>query len=78
MATLGYLWFVLSYPDSGDGDTIKATYMMLAYPFIALQGAALLQKIRNPRILALLGILLALVVAYNLPAMLTHFIDIPK
>ena len=78
MATLGYLWFVLSYPDSGDGDTIKATYMMLAYPFIALQGAALLQKIRNPRILALIGILLALVVAYNLPAMLTHFIDIPK
>ncbi len=78
MATLGYLWFVLNYPDSGDGDTVKATYLLLAYPFIALQGAALLQKIRNPRILGLLGVLLALVVAYNLPAMLTHYIDIPK
>ena len=77
ITTAGYLWFVLTYPDSGDGDTIKATYLMQAYPFIALQGAALLQKIRNPRILALLGILLALVVAYNLPAMFTHYIDIP-
>ena len=76
--TAGYLWFVFSYPDSGDGDTIKATYLMQAYPFIALQTAALLQKIRSPRLLALLGILLALVVAYNLPAMITHFIDIPK
>jgi hypothetical protein len=32
---LGYLWFLIQYPTN-DGDTIKATYILQIYPFIAL------------------------------------------
>lgn len=74
----GFLWFVMSYPHSGDGDTMKATYVMQAYPLIALQSAALLQKVRNKWLLTLLVAGLVVVAVYNLPTMLTHYIEIPK
>jgi hypothetical protein len=32
---VGYLWFLVQYPTD-DGDTIKATYIIQIYPFIAL------------------------------------------
>jgi hypothetical protein len=31
---LGYLWFHLKYPVPGEGDTIKATYMLQIFPFV--------------------------------------------
>lgn len=32
---IGYLWFVIQYPTS-DGDTIKATYVIQIFPFVAV------------------------------------------
>ena len=32
---IGYLWFIIQYPTT-DGDTIKATYILQIFPFIAL------------------------------------------
>lgn len=31
-----YLRFLMNYPNRGIGDTVKATYMLQAYPFVAL------------------------------------------
>lgn len=74
----GYMLFVLRYPISGDGDILKATYLMQAFPLIALQTAALLQKVRYKWLIYLLAAGLSVVALHNIPAMLTHYIDIPK
>ncbi len=77
ISVVGYLWFVFSYPNLGDGDTIKAVYVSYLFPLVALQTAALLQKVRTKGVIPTLGILLALIALYDLPAMLTHFIEFP-
>jgi len=74
----GYLWFFLRYPHPGNGDTIKATYLMQAFPLIALQTATLLPKVRHKWLITLLVAVLLLVTLHNLPTMLTHYIDFPK
>ena len=33
---LGYLWFLIKYPNLGKGDTIKATYISQIIPFVAI------------------------------------------
>jgi hypothetical protein len=73
---LGYLWFHLKYPVPGEGDTIKATYMLQIFPFGALLTGGVIQRIRRistfPYYL-LLGVL-AIVFLHNFNAMLTHYI----
>ncbi|MCJ7579773.1 MAG: hypothetical protein MUP98_04470, partial [Candidatus Aminicenantes bacterium] len=73
---LGYLWFHLEYPVPGEGDTIKATYMLQIFPFIALLTGGVMQRIRRistPSYFLVLGTL-AIVFIHNFNAMLTHYI----
>ena len=39
----GYLWFLANYVDQSN-DTVKATYVLQAFPFLALLGAAFLRR----------------------------------
>lgn len=71
----GYLWFVIRYPHSGDGDTVKATYLLQVFPFVAIQTAVFLRQIRVRWVLILLAILLTLIALHNGPAMITHYVD---
>ena len=72
---LGYLWFHLQYPVPGEGDTIKATYMLQIFPFVALLVGGVMQRIRRistfPYYL-LLGTL-AMVFLHNFNTMFTHY-----
>ena len=73
---LGYLWFHLKYPVPGEGDTIKATYMLQIFPFVALLTGGLMHRIRRISTFPyymLLGTL-AIVFVHNLNAMLTHYL----
>ena len=46
--TIGFLWFVISYPEKTDGDTVKSTYIIQAIIlFPLLVGIYLKEKIRN-------------------------------
>jgi hypothetical protein len=71
----GYFGFLISYPSPNKGDTIKATYMLHIFPFLAILAGEFLRrlKIRFPRIYQLsLGMLL-LIFLHNAPAILTHY-----
>jgi hypothetical protein len=77
IATLaGYLWFLVHYADDSD-DTVKGVYVLQIFPFLALLGAMVLDRVRQryPRTGVVLAVLLAGVWVHNLPAMLTHYPD---
>ena len=73
---LGYLWFHLKYPVPGEGDTIKATYMLQIFPFVALLTGGVMQRIRRISTIPYYLFLgtLAMVFVHNFNAMLTHYI----
>jgi hypothetical protein len=73
-SVLGYLWFLIGYPNPGKGDTIKATYMLQVFPFLAILGGELLQRLRHKSVLAwrAVAVLLVLVALHNVPALITH------
>ena len=70
----GYMWFLIMYPSIGRGDTIKATYMLHLFPYVALLGGMLIERIRErlPFVYAFVIGLLLLVAVHNLPVMLTQ------
>ena len=73
----GYYWFLANYTDL-NGDTIKASYILQTFPFLALLGAVavwrLLDRPRGrPWPAAALIVLLIGITAHNAPAMLTNY-----
>jgi len=73
---LGYLWFHLKYPVPGEGDTIKATYMLQIFPFVALLAGGVMERLRRISTLPYflwLGTL-AIVFLHNFNTMLTHYL----
>lgn len=71
----GYLWFLIKYPLLRNGVTIKATYMLHVFPFIAILAGNALQSIRRKYrwIGAAMFAGFALVFVHNLPAMITRY-----
>lgn len=69
---LGYLTFLIAYPDPGKGDTIKATYMLHTAPlFAALIASALCRCGRRWQLL--LSGALFLLWLHNLPACIGRY-----
>jgi hypothetical protein len=76
ISAIGYFWFLIRFPAPGKGDTIKATYMLQIFPPLALLTADFLRRIRVPP--AALLAAWAVLMAHNLPAMITHFMNVPR
>lgn len=74
---IGYLWFLIMYPNPGKGDTVKATHMIHISPFVAILGAELLHRTRQKSARAYLAIvtLLAVSLLHNLPVFITRHIS---
>jgi hypothetical protein len=71
---LGYLWFLIQYP-SPDGDTIKATYVLQIFPFIALLiglFGAQISRDKHRIYPAMFGSIL-LIFLHNLGSVITHY-----
>jgi hypothetical protein len=70
----GYYWFLTNYTDT-NGDTIKASYILQTFPFLALMAAVLVWRLleRAPRVAAVLIVLLVATTAHNAPAMITNY-----
>jgi len=66
---LGYIWFVLNYPNPGNGDTIKAAYLLHIFPILALVSAKFMVWVRGKKPNAYSGMLVLLVIValFNLP-----------
>jgi len=71
----GYLWFLIMYPSPGKGDTIKATYMLHTFPFVAVLVGCLFDRLGRiaPRLQIAAAAVLVVTFLHNLPAMLTRF-----
>lgn len=71
----GYFWFLIMYPRIGKGDTIKATYVLQVFPFLAVLVGSLLEYVeqKSPFVYRLIlgGFCISLV--HNLNAMVTHY-----
>jgi hypothetical protein len=73
---LGYLVFLTLFYRTSSGGMIKASYLLPAYPMVALAGAALLGRIRE-RSRAVHAVALAAIIVVSLhngPAYVTHYI----
>jgi hypothetical protein len=72
----GYAWFLIRYPVEGRGDTVKATYLLHIFPFLALLTGGVLDRLSgmHPKAWAALLAGLGLVALHNLPAMVTHYV----
>jgi 4-amino-4-deoxy-L-arabinose transferase-like glycosyltransferase len=72
---IGYGWFLVMFPNPGKGDTIKAVYLLHAFPFLALLGGLLAVRIRKFSVkgyrLVMTGAVV--VVVHNLNVMVTSY-----
>lgn len=75
---LGFLWFLVKYP-SESGNTIKATYVIQIFPFIAILTAEAILFLRKhtPLIATVAVILLVAIGLHNTGAMMTRYPSLP-
>ena len=76
MSVIGYLAFVIVYPDLGKGDTIKATYILQVAPFIAILSGKVLHLVgtRSTRAYNAILAVLLIIFAHNVPALITNYV----
>lgn len=75
VSALGYLWFLIRFPNPGKGDTIKATYMLHVFAPLALLVTDFLRRVHVPPNALILA--WTMLMAHNVLAITTHFSDVP-
>jgi hypothetical protein len=75
---VGYFWFLIMYPNIEQGDTIKATYVLQIFPFIAILVGIFIGKIKKRSRFLYRLILggLCFVFFHNIFAMITNYTTI--
>jgi hypothetical protein len=70
----GYCWFVASYPNVRL-DTVKATYPLQIFPFIAIAAAAMWSALRDrwPRVAMAIGVGVLIVFIHNAGTVFTRY-----
>ena len=71
---VGYLWFVISYPEP-SGDTVKATYILQFFYLAIFLASISLEKLKKEKIHIYNLIILSLLIIYiyNFQSYLSHF-----
>ena len=75
---IGYLWFLIKYPNLSKGDTIKATYILSLIQLLPLYAGNFLEKVNKKRslIYKLIFISLIAVSTHNLPVLISRYYGI--
>lgn len=75
LAVVGYAYFLVRYPHPGNGDTIKATYLLHTYPLLAILSAQWLDSLsrHKPFAFLLLVSVVVLTFLYLLPAFISRY-----
>jgi hypothetical protein len=71
----GYFWFLIKFPNLEKGATIKASYVLNVFPFVAILVGELLDRIKGrsrPSYYLFVGFLWACGV-HNCLVMVTHY-----
>ena len=71
----GYFWFLIMYPNLEKGTTIKATYVLHIFPYIALLIGDLIEHIKRMQhvLSRLILILFCLISVHNVRVMVTNY-----
>ena len=72
---IGYFWFLIKYPNLQQGDTIKATYIILIINLLPFFGANLIEKIRlwNEKFYNFILLVLLTIFIHNIPTFFTRY-----
>lgn len=78
-SALVYFAFLIQYPQPKKADTIKATYLLHAFPFAAVLAAEAMVRLqrRSALLYRLVAAALALAAAHNLPLLFTRYPQAP-
>lgn len=70
----GYLWFVISYPES-TGDTVKASYIIQIFHLIVFSASLYFESIKskNKKLFNFFLVTLFIIYLYNFQTYLSHF-----
>lgn len=74
LSAAAYFWFLVSFPEV-SGVHIKATYILHAFPLLAILAAGVMQEIRrwNARAYAVLVLMIVVVAIHNAPALVSRY-----
>ena len=72
----GYMAFLIMVPNPGNGDTIKATYLLHIYPLLALLTAELMEGIRGRTRLGygLVWVMMIVTALFVAPTLITRYV----
>lgn len=76
---LGFLWFVIRYQSPAQGgDLIKTTYVLQAFPLLALLAGAFMDRLwdRHPAFWRAASLVLGAIFVVELPAFVTHYVHL--
>lgn len=72
---IGYMWFVIKYPNYSKGDTIKATFILQLIQLLPFFGSIfLIQNLKKMWIFNFLYSVLIFIIIYNIPAMISRYL----
>lgn len=75
VSIIGYLWFLIAYPELPTGDTNKATHMIQAFHILGILTLFMIEKIKEikPEIYSLIITIFVFIFYHNISAMMSHF-----
>ena len=72
---IGYMWFVIKYPNYSKGDTIKATFILQLIQLLPFFGSIFaIHNLKNKWIFNLIYSVIFFILIYNIPAMISRYL----
>ncbi len=72
---IGYMWFVIKYPNYSKGDTIKATFILQLIQLLPFFGSIfVIHNLKNRWVFNLLYSVIIFILIYNIPAMISRYL----
>ena len=72
---IGYMWFVIKYPNYSKGDTIKATFILQLIQLLPFFGSIfVIDNFKSKRLFNLIYSVIFFIFLYNIPAMISRYL----
>ena len=72
---IGYMWFLIKYPNYSKGDTIKATFILQLIQLLPFFGSIfVIHNLKNKWIFNLIYSVIIFILIYNIPAMISRYL----
>tara|TARA_B100001121_G_scaffold138576_1_gene121387 strand:- start:2 stop:802 length:801 start_codon:yes stop_codon:yes gene_type:complete len=72
---IGYMWFVIKYPNYSKGDTIKATFILQLIQLLPFFGSIFaINNLKNKWVFNIIYSVIIFIFIYNIPAMISRYL----